>query len=161
VKLDFVYFWEDMAFNTGPLMSPKMFEVFVVPYYRKINDFLKQRGIDIIFVDTDGYCWELIPGFLRGGVTGLYPFEVQSGMDIVKVRKEFPQLQMIGGIDKKNVAAGKAAIDQELEAKLPYMLSQGKYIPTFDHMVPPDVPWENFVYYRNRVKEYAEKYIPK
>ncbi len=161
VDLDFVYFWEDMAFKNGPLMSPLMFEEFVVPYYKRMTGFLKERGCDIIFVDTDGYCRDLIPGFLRGGVTGLYPFEVQAGMDVVKVRKEFPQLQMLGGIDKKNVAAGKAAIDRELEAKLPFMLSRGRYIPSFDHQVPPDVPWEHFEFYRQKVREYAGKYFPK
>lgn len=161
VDIDFVYFWEDMAFNNGPLMSPKMFDEFVVPYYKRMTDFIKRRGCDIIFADTDGDCHSLIPGFLKAGVTGLYPFEVAAGMDIVKVRKEFPQLQMLGGIDKMNLALGKAAIDRELEAKLPFMLSQGRYIPCIDHQVPPDVPWEHFDYYRQRVREYAGKYFPK
>jgi uroporphyrinogen decarboxylase len=79
-------------------------------------------------------------------------------MDIVEVRRQYPELLIQGGLDKAKVAEGKLAIDAELEAKLPFMLSQRGYIPFCDHMVPPDVPWENFVYYREQVKKYVERY---
>jgi hypothetical protein len=37
-------------------------------------------------------------------------------------------------------------------------LKKGGYIPYCDHLVPPDVPWENFRYYRMKVQEYVERY---
>ena len=160
VDLDFVYVWEDMAFKNGPLVSPRLFEEFITPYYKQVTGFLREHGIDIIFVDTDGDCRLLIPGFLEAGVTGLYPLEVRAGMDIVELRKQYPRLLMQGGIDKTKVAEGRRAIDVELEAKLPFMLSRGGYIPFCDHMVPPDVPWDNFLYYRERVRQYVERYQP-
>ena len=159
VDLDFAYFWEDMSFKNGPLMSPRMFAEFVVPYYQRVTGFLRARGVEIIFVDTDGDCQLLIPGFLQAGVSGLYPFEVQAGMDIVEVRKQYPRLLMQGGLDKIKLRLGKEAIDAELEAKLPFMLTQGGYIPYCDHLVPPDVPWDNFLYYRQRVQEFVERYV--
>ena len=158
--IDFVYYWEDMTFKTGPLISPDTFREFCAPYYKKMNDFLRARGIDVIFVDTDGDCWLMIPEFLNCGVTGLLPMEVPCGMDIVKVRQQYPTLQIMGGLDKTRFCGAQAEIDAELEAKLPYMLKQGRFIPTGDHMIHPEVPWENFVYYRKRVREYIEKYQP-
>ncbi|MGD2155556.1 MAG: uroporphyrinogen decarboxylase family protein [Anaerolineales bacterium] len=158
VDLDFVHIWEDMAFKNGPLISPLMFKTFLSPYYRRITEFLKMYNIDHIFVDTDGNCWELIEPFLNAGVRGLFPFEVQAGMDVVEVRQRFPQLLIQGGLDKVKVAQGKAAIDAELEAKLPFMLSHGGYIPFLDHLVPPDVSWDNFLHYRERVNQYIESY---
>jgi uroporphyrinogen decarboxylase len=160
VDLDFVYVWEDMAFKNGPLISPRLFEEFIVPYYQRVTGFLIAHGVDIIFVDSDGDCQLLIPGFLEAGVTGLYPFEVQAGMDVVEVRKQYPQLLIQGGLDKTKVAQGRQAIDAELEAKLPPMLSQGGYIPFCDHLVPPDVSWDNFYYYREKVRQYVEQYQP-
>lgn len=154
VPLDFVYCWEDMSYKNGPLLSPRMFEEFVTPYYRRITGFLHAHGVDVIFVDTDGDCRALIPGFLGAGVTGLYPFEVQAGMDIVEVRKQYPRLLIQGGLDKNKVALGREAIDRELDAKLPAMLSGGGYIPFCDHLVPPNVSWPDFVYYRDRVRQY-------
>jgi uroporphyrinogen decarboxylase len=158
VKLDFIFFWEDMAYKNGPMISPAMFDTFVAPYYQRVTDFLKSRGCDIILVDTDGNCWELIPGFLKAGVTGISPYEVNAGMDIVKVRETFPELMMYGGLNKVAIASGKKAIDAELDTKLPPMLVQGRYIPCLDHLVPPNVSWENFLYYRERVNDYVQKY---
>ena len=160
VELDFVCVWEDMAFKNGPLVSPRLFGEFIVPYYQRLTGFLKAHGVDIIFVDCDGDCWLLIPGFLEGGVTGLFPFEVQAGMDIVEVRKKYPELLIQGGLDKIKMARGKKAIDAELEAKLPPLLSQGGYIPYCDHLVPPSVPWDNYRYCRERIRDYVERYQP-
>ncbi len=160
VELDFVTIWEDMSFKNGPFISPDTFAEFFIPYYRQITGFLHEHGMHIITVDTDGDCSLLIPGFLEAGVTGLYPFEAQAGMDIVQVRKQYPRLLMQGGVDKINVARGREAIDAELAAKLPFMLSQGGYIPYCDHLVPPDVPWEHFRYYRERLAQYVERYRP-
>ena len=158
--LDFVYFWEDMSFKNGPLISPALFRTFCAPYYKRITDFLRARGIANIFVDTDGDCWLLIPEFIDAGLSGMYPFEVQSGMDIVEVRKMHPELCIIGGLDKRAVAEGKEAIDAELDTKLPPLLTSGRYIPTCDHLVHPEISWDNYCYFRRRVREYIEKYQP-
>jgi uroporphyrinogen decarboxylase len=90
---------------------------------------------------------------LEGGVTGLTPFEVQAGNDIVSVREKYPRLQILGGIDKMKIAQGKAAIDEELNAKIPFMLKRGGYIPHVDHHAHPGISWENFKYYRNLLNE--------
>ncbi len=74
-------------------------------------------------------------------------------MDVVAVRKAFPRLQILGGLDKVKIAAGPPAIDEEMEAKVPFMLRSGGYVPYADHNVPPDVSWANFVHYRRRLEE--------
>ena len=158
IDLDMVSFFEDMAFKNGPFISPAMFDRFCAPFYRRITGFLRAHGVDAIWVDTDGNCWSLIEKFLSAGVNGLWPMEAQAGMDVAQVRKRFPDLLMVGGMNKMEIAKGRAAIDAELEAKLPYLLSSGGYIPTFDHLVHPDVSWNDFCYYRQRVKEYVFKY---
>jgi uroporphyrinogen decarboxylase len=160
VELGFVCFWEDLVFKNGPLISPSLFGEFLVPTYRRVTEFLRARGIDVICVDTDGDFSLLIPLFQEGGVNGFYPFEVRAGMEVVQVRKAFPSLMIQGGVDKTRIASGKPAIDAELEAKLPFVLAHGGYIPFCDHMVPPDVSWDNFVYYRKKVREYVERYAP-
>jgi hypothetical protein len=153
-EVDCVHFWEDLCFRSGPLISPTMFRRFLMPCYTRLTSFLRAHGIDIILVDTDGDCNLLIPLFLEAGVTGLYPMEVQAGMDIVAVAQRYPRLQIFGGIAKQALAQGREAIDRELARRLPYMLRRGGYIPTVDHHIPPDVSWDNFSYYRRRVAEY-------
>ena len=37
IDLDFCYVWEDMSFKNGPLLSPRMFKEFIVPYYKRLD----------------------------------------------------------------------------------------------------------------------------
>ncbi len=155
VRVDCVHFWEDMSFKNGPLISPELFGKFLVPAYRKVTDVARSHGVRTVLVDTDGDCSKLIPGFLEGGVTGLYPFEVQAGMDVVQVREAFPRLQILGGINKRELAAGPERIDAELRRRLPGMLERGGFVPMADHQVPPDVSWQSYLHYRRRIGEHA------
>ncbi|MBI2915014.1 MAG: hypothetical protein HYY08_03700 [Firmicutes bacterium] len=158
VELDYAIFWEDMAYKTGPLISPQHFKKLMVPRYKRITSLLREHGIDLIFVDCDGNPSTLIPLWLEGGVNGIYPLERAADMDPVALRKEYGQdLLMMGGIDKRALAQGKDAIDVEL-AQLPYLFSQGGYISGCDHLVPPDVPLENYLYYLDRMKELSLRY---
>jgi uroporphyrinogen decarboxylase len=82
------------------------------------------------------------------------PFEVNAKMDVVEIRKAFPRLQILGGIDKTRLTLDKEAIEQELQAKVtPEMVRHGGYIPHVDHQVPMGISWENFRYYRQRLAE--------
>ena len=157
VKVDCIHIWEDMSFRNGPLISPALFKEFMVPAYRKMTDVARSNGVEVILVDTDGDCSLLIPLFMEGGITGLYPFEVQAGMDVRAVREAFPDLQILGGVDKKELAGGADRIDAELERRIPGMMSKGGYIPMGDHQIPPDVSWENYLFYRKRLAELAER----
>jgi uroporphyrinogen decarboxylase len=152
VEADCAWLWEDMSFKNGPLISPAMIREFLLPCYQRFTGFLRDHGIRSVLVDSDGDCRLIIPILMEGGISGLMPFEVNAGMDVVEMRKTFPRLQILGGIDKTQLALGKEAIDRELEAKVtPGMLRHGGYIPHVDHQVPPDVSWEDFKYYRQRL----------
>lgn len=83
VEIDFVYIWEDMSYKNGPMLSPKMFDEFFVPYYQRLTGFLRAHGVDVFFLDKDGDFRQLIPGFLQGGVSGIYPVEVQAEIDVI------------------------------------------------------------------------------
>lgn len=153
IKVDCIHIWEDMSYKNGPLISPEMFKEFIVPAYKKVTDVARSHGIKIILVDTDGDCSKLIPHFIDGGVSGIYPFEVQAGMDVVKIREAYPDLQILGGINKRALAADRERIDADLKRQIPTMVPHGGYIPMVDHQVPPDVSWDNYLYYRQKVAE--------
>ncbi len=128
-KPDFFRIWEDMAYKSGPLISPRMFREFMLEPYKKLTGFIRDCGCKNILVDCDGNLTELIPLFVEGGVTGFYPFECMSGMDVVQIRKNFPKLQMMGGINKRMLAKGKKEIDAELEYKCSITSSWWVYPP--------------------------------
>jgi uroporphyrinogen-III decarboxylase len=155
IKIDYVTIWEDMGYKNGPLISPRLFQEFMLANYKKLTNFLKKYGIDIILVDSDGNNDVITPLFLEGGVSGIYPLEVAAGEDAISLRKQYKRLQLIGNLDKRALIYGKEAIKKELESKLPYLIKEGGYIPHTDHAAPPDVSFENFKYYCDLVKQYV------
>jgi uroporphyrinogen decarboxylase len=145
---------EDMAYKHGPHVSPKLFRELILPGYKKVTSFLKRNEIDTIFIDTDGNPNALIPLLLEGGVNGLLPLEVTAGVDAVSLRKEYgTSLKLCGNIDKRALVKGKDAIKKELDSKIPYLKEAGGYIPSVDHNFTPDIPFENFKYYAEYIKE--------
>ncbi|MBN1865266.1 MAG: hypothetical protein JW808_10230 [Victivallales bacterium] len=159
VSIDEVYFAEDICYNHGPLISPDMINKFIIPYYQQFIGNVKQRQIDrsrhiYVQIDTDGLADPVIPVYRKGiGMDVMSPFEVASGCDVVRTGKEFPDLVMSGGIDKRVLAQGKKQIDDMLRRIIPEMRRRGGYIPTCDHGVPAEVTLENYMHYRQRCIE--------
>jgi hypothetical protein len=148
--VDLFVIWEDISAGTGSMVSPAMIREYMLPYYKRLTSFLKAHGVKTIFIDTDGECTDLIPLFLEGGITGMYPMEASCGVDIVKVRKLFPRLQMMGGIPKSEILKGPARIEEILQP-VQEVLKTGRYVPFGDHLIPPEVHWKEFRTYRTRL----------
>lgn len=153
MTFDYALIWEDNCYNHGMLHSPSAFKTFMAPHYRKLIEFFRQRGIDIISVDSDGNVLDFIPLLLDVGVTGLHPFEVAAGMDVVPIGRKYPEMQIWGGLDKRALAQDRRAIDAELERVLPAMKQRGGYGAGLDHGIPSDVPLENHRYFVQRLSE--------
>ncbi|MDW8061984.1 MAG: uroporphyrinogen decarboxylase family protein [Nitrososphaerota archaeon] len=156
VKLDYVSIWEDMCYNRGPHISPKLFEEFMLPCYKKLTGFLRGKGIDIIMVDTDGNHEVLNDLLVEGGVNCLYPLEAAAGMDAVKLRERYGEkLLMIGNIDKRVIAVGGSALRREVERKIT-LTEEGGYIVSTDHAVSADISFHNYVEYIGIVKKWLK-----
>lgn len=156
IKPEVILFEEDLSGANGPMISPEMFDEFIGAYYKKLIPFLKKKGVKNVFVDTDGDFRKLIPNFLEAGVDGFLPMDVNAGMDIVEVRKQFPKLKFIGAFNKLAIAEGKNAIDQEFDRILP-IIRQGGYVPGADHQVAPSASLENYLYYLKKLKEFMKQ----
>jgi uroporphyrinogen decarboxylase len=158
IQFDFAHFWEDMAWNRGSLVSLEFVRKYMVPHYKKVTDLLHSHGIDIITLDSDGDVNALIPIWLDCGINGILPNEVAAHMDVVQMRKRFGKDLIIGGgIDKRVLAGTRKQIKEEVMNKVPYVLSTGGFFPGVDHAVPPDVPFENYLYYLELLRKVADQ----
>lgn len=161
LTVDEVFFAEDICYNHGCLISPDQMREFLIPYYQQFLAGVRARQRDRtrrlhVQVDTDGFADPVIPIYREGiGMDYMSPFEVASKCDVVRTGREYPDLLLRGGIDKRILAAGKDAIDRELERIMPTMIARGGYIPTCDHGVPEEVSLENYLHYRRRMREYS------
>ncbi|MCL2831626.1 MAG: hypothetical protein FWD78_00515 [Treponema sp.] len=160
IVFDEVFIGEDICYNHGFLISAEMIREFLFPYYRQLLSNIKSRQLDrnrrLHFqVDTDGFSDPAIPLYGELGMDYLSPFEVASGCDVVRTGREYPELLIHGGFDKRIMAAGKDAIDREVDRIMPAMVKRGGYYPTCDHGVPMEVSFENYMHYRKRMLEFA------
>jgi hypothetical protein len=141
------WFWEDMAYNGGSLIDPRLFRRYALPHYRRVCDWLHTQGIEHIWLDSDGDIHELIPIWLEAGINGLWPFEVQAGMDVLAVRRQYGHdLALAGGIAKQAVAEGGSAMRQAVDRVMP-LVADGGYMPELDHSAPPDISWGKYCDY--------------
>jgi uroporphyrinogen decarboxylase len=152
VRVDLIHIWEDMCGRQGPLISPAHWREFMGPCYRRIKQFALEHDILIMSVDTDGNPDLIIPPMMEAGVNYLWPFEVAAGCDVNVFRERYPELAMMGGIDKRALANGPEAIDAELDRIWPAVL-KGRYIPEMDHGIPDDVSWPNYLHYAHSLRE--------
>ena len=152
---EFMTFAEDMSYNKGPMLSERMFDEFLLPYYNKLIPFIHAHGTKVI-VDSDGDITEMIPWLRRAGFDGALPLEYQAGVDIVKIREKYPDFILIGGYNKRIMKDGEAAMRKEFERILP-VIKSGRCIPSCDHQTPPDVSLENYRTYVRLLTEYCSK----
>ena len=143
--------WEDMSGRQGSLISPAMVEAFMMPCYDRIVAFASAHNIRVISVDTDGDCSQLVPIFLKHGINMVFPFEVQAGNDIRDYRRQYPTLGIMFGLDKRALAGTLDDVDREID-KAAMMIKLGRYVPGFDHLLPPDAKWENFKYAAEQIR---------
>lgn len=155
LDVDMAWWWEDMCYNHGPLISPRIFRELMVPRYKRITAALREYGIDLNILDCDGSIYELVPGWLEAGITGMFPIEV-AHTDPLRLREEYGrEVLLIGGVNKVALIRGKKAIDLEM-VRLRPLVQGGGFIPTVDHRVPADVTFDNYLYYLERKKEILE-----
>jgi len=154
VKVDYLGFGEDIAYKTSTLVSPAMFERFLFGRYKRVVELARSYGVDVTWYDSDGDLKPFIPLYLRAGINGLHPCEVAAGMDPVGLRQRYgKKLALMGGIDKRAVAAGPEAIRAEVTAKVPKITDQGGYIPYIDHSVSSDISLDNYRYYLDLMRQ--------
>lgn len=147
IQFDYFSFFEDFAGKGGPLISPELFRKFFLPGYKRIIEEFRRSGIDFFWLDSDGDPRVLIPLMIEAGITCLWPLEAASDVHPLALRKEYGRdLVLSGGIDKRALGT-REDIRSELQTRITPLLEGGGYIPHVDHTIPPDISYDNFLYY--------------
>ena len=154
VTLDFAIFSEPIASFHAPLISPAYYRRFAIPYYRRLVEQLQKAGVRVVVLQAFGNVNAFIPLFLDLGINTLWCSHTRpAGMNYVEIRRRYGRdLRLIGGIDAMALGEGKPAIDNVLEHTVAPLLESGGYLPLLDDRVRPDVPYEDYAYYRSRLE---------
>lgn len=149
VDIDAAIFSEPISSNSGPLISPKMYEEFALASYEPVLEVLRRHGVQTIIARTYANAQVLLPGLLKWGFNCLWACETSGTMDYLAIRREFgKELRLIAGIDTDALRGDKETIRREVEEKVPSLLASGGYIPLADGRIRVEIPYENYAYYR-------------
>jgi uroporphyrinogen decarboxylase len=159
VEIDAVVFTEPIGGNDRPLLSPTMYEDIVLRSYEPILSLCEKAEIGTVILRTYANARVLIPSLIDHGFNCLWACEVNvDEMDYLSLRREFGRdLRLIGGIDLDVLRQDRAAIKRELEERVPPLLENGGYVPLADGRVRADVPYENYFYYRELLKDLTSR----
>lgn len=155
IKVDAITLNEDMAFKGQAMMGPHDMREFQLPCYLKLYEFFKERGVECVIMDSDGYNGQILDVFYPEALDGIVPVEIAAGNDPEEMLTKHKGIFMQGGIDKRELRFTKEQARAEVVKRYRSAREHGGYIPSVDHGVPPDVPVRNFLYMVELIQGFA------
>lgn len=151
--VDLAVFYEPIASNHGPVISPETYRRFVTPGLRRVVACLDRHGVAFRFIWSAGRVAPLIPEWLDAGVNGLMLHRsAECGMPYAQLRREYDRsLRFFGGVSWHAVMEGPPALDAELERNVRPVLEQGGYVPHLDDTVRGYMSFDRYRCYRERL----------
>ena len=147
IKVDIVMLNEDMAFKGQAMMSPPLMREFLLPNYRKLYTFFKDKGVGSLIMDSDGYNNQILDVLYPEVLDGIQPIEIAAGNDPEEILTNYPGIHIHGGVDKRELRFSREQLRAEVVKRYDTARRHGGYIPHVDHGVPPDIPLRNFLYF--------------
>lgn len=136
---------DDIAHNLGLFISPKYLRKYLFPWYKRIGDVCKERGLPYIY-HSDGNLWEVMEDIIDAGYNALHPIQ-PSCMDIKEVKERYgDRLCLIGNInlDYTLTRGAPEEVVAEVRQRIRDIAPGGGYCVASSNSVTNYVPLENF-----------------
>ncbi len=135
---------DDIAYNTGLMISPKHLRQFLFPWYQEMVNLCSKHDIPVIY-HSDGNIWEVLPDIIAIGAKALHPLEPKA-MDIKEVKDKVKgKLALIGNIDVDSLARKTPEeITEEVTERLRYIAPGGGYCLGSSNSIPNWAKLDNY-----------------
>ena len=145
--IDIIAFKDDIAMQSGPVVSPRMFREMIKPRMGKLIQAIRCRTQAKLWFHSCGSVYYAIPDLIELGVDILNPVQVQAAdMDTARLKRNFGKnLAFWGGIDTQQVLPFGTPEDirQEVRQRISDLAPGGGYVLASVHNIEADVPGEN------------------
>lgn len=152
--VDFIISYDNIAYNSGPLISPQAFREFFVPGMKEISDVCKVPWI----THMDGNILPIMEDILDMGVNGLHPIE-PGCMDIKTVKEKYgDRICLWGNIDLRyTLTRGTPEeVDAEVRQKIKEIAPGGGYILGSSNGLPEYCKIDNIWAMSRALKKYGK-----
>jgi len=157
-------FWvyDDFSINTGPMVSPDIFERIFLEPYRSLLRYWKSIGIQHLILHHDVMTektYPIIDMFLDAGITGIQGVYPTGGLSLADFKSRYGRrLAVIGGMWHTHTLpfGSKKEIEHEAAAIVEVARDGGVIIGS--HSIEGYIPVENYDCYHNFIVKYGRFY---
>lgn len=121
--IDSFIFCSDYCFNSGPFLSPAMFEEFIQPYLYDIIDSIRQDGAYAV-KHTDGNIMPILQNLVDCRPHALHSLDPMAGVDIKEVKRLVgDKVALCGNVHCAHLQTGT---DEQVLESCRYAMENGK-----------------------------------
>lgn len=138
---------EDFATKQGPIFPGAFLARHLYPYVEQVTAAWHEAGVRVLY-HSDGNYRLALPDLMACGVDGLYCLEPGVGMDIVDLKRTWPQMVWAGGVD--GVDLMERGTPEQVRAEVLRHIREtdalhtgGMFVASSSEINPP-IPAENF-----------------
>ena len=145
-EIDLLFTADDIGGQDGLLMSLDMWETFIKPHHRRLNDAIHELGARVIY-HTDGAVMEAVPGLIDMGIDVQQALQFDAaGMDPALLKEGYgDRLCFEGGVSVQSTLpfGSPDAVRDEVRHLIATLGAGGGYILGPSHAIQAGTPPEN------------------
>jgi uroporphyrinogen decarboxylase len=158
--IDIFFIGNDFGSQTGPLMSPDMFDTFMAPHLKRLCDLGHSYSLK-----TQMHCcggiYELLPSMINAGLDSVHAVQTTCrGMELEKLKSDFgTRIIFNGGIDSHHILMemDTEGVKEETRKVLETMMPGGGYIAGASHdTILEQTPVKNVLAMFDAIYEYGK-----
>jgi len=158
--IDLFFIGNDLGSQTGPLLSPALFERFVLPHIKRLIDLGHGCGLKVMMHCCGGFA-PLIPALIEAGLDGLHAVQPScAGMDLATLKRQFgSRILFNGAIDSHHVLIKGTPdlVRQKTREVLDIMKPGGGYVAGASHdSILEETPVQNVLAMFDAIREYGK-----
>ena len=146
---------DDIAFGTGPILSPATFRRHIFPWYKEMARRCHDAGL-YFFFHSDGVLYDMMDDLLDIGIDALHPID-PTCVDIREMKRRYgSRITLFGNISNELLQSGTPAQVAELtKQRLREIAPGGGYAVGSGNSVPNWARFENYMAMRDTVLEHG------
>lgn len=159
-NIDVVWLMEDFGTQKGMMISPKMFNEMVAPYYKRFFQWIRANTSWKILFHSCGGIYPIIDTLIDCGIDILNPVQTTaSGMEPDKLKAEFGDRLTFwgGGIDTQSVLpfGSVQEIEDQTRERIQVLGPGGGFVFATIHNIQDDIPPEKVMAMLEAVRQFG------
>lgn len=160
-NIDVIWWGEDFGTQTGLMISPRMFNQMVAPYYKRLFDWVHAHTAWKVFFHCCGAIYPIIGTWIDCGVDILNPVQTTAaGMEPKKLKTEFGDRLVFwgGGIDTQTVLPFGTLdeIREQVQERIRIFGPGGGFVFNPTHNIQSDVTVDRLLAMFQAVHDYGQ-----